>query len=249
MKAFFFILATLQLLAATVSYAAPFQTTGLAKPKLKVPPDGVPPPPKKNKKSATITTTALSALTRPQQSRFERYLQKIYDESDANQDGSISFDETYQRVLLMYIKINRKAPIPPPTRATVFSLFHRADKDRSNSISRDEFTWLANNLFERALSRLVAHKIVTLIGAPMLAELLVRKLAGQAWLPQLAEMIVPVRFHEKVLPTITSTIFWRMLLLVPLVSSLGNVVLSLVNWMWGMSLPSEETGKEPKRRR
>ena len=240
------ILLTLQLLAATVSYAAPFQTTGLAKPKSKVP-SSVPPPPKKNKESGT--TTALSLSTQPRQSRFEPFLQNLYDESDSNQDGSISFDEGYELMLKIYIKINRQAPIPPITRAAAFKLYHRADKDGSNSISRDEFTRLANILFERALSRLVAHKAVTLFGAPVLAELLMRKLAGQEWLPQLAEMIVPVRFHEKVLPTITSATFGRMVLLVLLVSTLGNAVLSMVNWMWGMSLPSEETGKAPKRRR
>jgi hypothetical protein len=236
------ILITLQLLAATVSHAAPFQTIGFAKPKSKVPPS-VPPPPKEKNKNKSATTP------QPRQTRFERYLQKIYDESDTNHDGKISFDETYERVLRMYIKINQKAPIPPPTRATVLKLYQRADKDRSNSISRDEFTWLANHLFERAISRLVAHKTVTLIAAPIMAELLVRKLAEQEWLPQLAEMVVPARFHEKVLPTITSATFGRMVLLVLLVSTLGNVVLNMVNWMWGMSLPSEETGKAPKRRR
>jgi hypothetical protein len=245
MKAF--ILLTLQLLAATVSHAAPFQTTGLAKQKSKVPPS-VPPPPKKNKKSGT-TTTALSLPPHPRQSRFERFLQKLYDESDSNQDGSISFDEAYELMLKMYIKINQQAPIPPPTRGAAFKLYHRADKDGSNSISRDEFKWLANILFERALSRLVAHKAVTLFGAPFLAEFTLRKLAGLEWLPQLAEMIVPVRFHEKVLPTITSATFGRMVLLVVLVSTLGNAVLSMVNRMWGISLPSEETGKAPKRTR
>jgi hypothetical protein len=240
------ILITLQLLAATISHAAPFPITGLAQPKSKVP-QNVPPPPKKNKKSGT--TIALSLLPLPRQSRLERFLQKLYDESDINHDGSISFDESYELMLKLYIKINRQAPIPPPTRATAFKLYRRADKDRNNSLSRDEFTLLANNLFERALSRLVAHKTVTLIGAPVLAEFLMRKLSGQEWLPQLAEMIVPMRFHENVLPTLTSATFGRMVLLVLLVSALGNVVLGMVNWMWGMSLPSEETGKAPKRKR
>lgn len=172
-------------------------------------------------------------------SRFDRFVQKIFDDADTDLDDFVSFNEAYELVLKMYVQINRQAPIPPPSRAKVLQLYIQADKTHDKHLNRDEFRELARVLGRRAMSRLVAHKIVTLFGAPLLAEYLVRTLATKNWVRDLADVIVPNRFHERILPVITSITFCRTVLVVLSVMTLGNIVLSLMNWVLDMSLSDE----------
>lgn len=109
---------------------------------------------------------------KPRKSRFEKFVDKLFESADTNNDGSVSLGETYEMVLQMYVKLNRQAPIPPPSRQKLYKLFRASDVDRNDRISREEFTSLAKTLGRRAMTRLVAHKAVTLIGAPL-------------WLPRL----------------------------------------------------------------
>lgn len=192
--------------------------------------------PKNQKTTTTTTTTSLFQ----KKSRFDRFLEKLFDDSDTNKDGTVSFSETYELVLKMYVNINRQAPIPPPTRKKVLQLYLNADSSQNGRLDKEEFKGLAKTLGGRAASRLVAHKMVTLIGAPLLAEYLVRTLAGKDWLIRTAEFVIPNRFHEKALPVVCSKPFCRTVLMVLLVASLGNIVLSIVNWVMDMSLPEED---------
>ena len=190
--------------------------------------------PFKSKQSSVVPTLPGSLKT----SRFERFVSKIYEDADINRDGTISFTECYQLVLKLYIRLNREAPIPPPSREMVFRFYSDSDINHNRRISRDEFTRLARILGRRALVRLVAHKMMTLIGAPLLAELILRQLEGQQWLSRLAEAVVPEHF----LPTVTSKPFCRTFLIVILVATLGNRVIDIVNW----ALDSYDTKKKPK---
>ena len=176
-------------------------------------------------------------------SRWERYLQKLYDNSDVNHDGTISFDECYELVLRLYIKINQKAAIAPPTRPQIWNLYEMADVSHSGNVDREEFTWLATTLLRRALSRLVAHKILTLICAPLLAELLVQKLSGYQFFPQLVATMLPQRYHEKWLETLASKNVGRTILLVILISTLGNILLDAVNIMLDWNLERKQKKK------
>jgi hypothetical protein len=173
-------------------------------------------------------------------SKHDRFLEKLFDDADTNRDGSIDFSEVYELVLKMYIKINNQAPIPPPSRKTLLLLYLDADTSNNDRLNKDEFKGLAKTLGRRALSRLVAHKLVTLVGAPILAEYLVRTLAGKEWLPSMMAELVPKRFHERILPAITSTAFCRTVLIVVLVATLGNLVIFIVNWVLDMSMPDED---------
>ena len=187
---------------------------------------------------ATLSTTATS-----KSSRFNRLIQKIYNEADSNHDGSLSFGETYEMSLKLFANLNREAPIPPPTKEEVLKLYHQADKNKNDSISRDEFQSLATNLAERAFSELLAHKMVTLFGAPLLAELMIRTLAEKEWPPLVAARVIPKQFHEVILPTITTKAFWRTAFLVVFVATLGDLVLHMVAAVFNMSLPAEEAAK------
>lgn len=175
-----------------------------------------------------------------QQSRYDRLINRIFDDADSNKDGTISFAECYELVLKLYININRQAPIAPPSRRVVHQLFIKEDISHDKRLQRDEFRNLARTLGSRAAARLAAHKAVTLIGAPLLAAYAVRKLAGQDFLPKLAAWIVPDRWEEKVLPVITSKNFCRTVLIVVFVSTLGNFVFKTINWILDKSLPNDE---------
>jgi len=160
-------------------------------------------------------------------SRFESFVDKVFDRADTNKDGTIDLAETYEMVLQIYVKLNRQAPIPPPPRHKVYELFQASDIDKNNRISRDEFSKLARTLGRRAITRLLAHKLVTLIGAPILAEFTLRQFMGRAWLHKLAARVIP----EPFLSTVTSVSFCRTILIILFVASLGNIVLGVVNFV------------------
>jgi hypothetical protein len=93
----------------------------------------------------------------------------------------------------------------------------------------------------RAFYRLAAHKAITIVGAPVLAELIVRKLANEKEvLEKFTRWVVPIRFHEKVVPIVTSRGFHRALWITILVATLGNYCLKFVNFLLDLSLPNSE---------
>jgi hypothetical protein len=210
----------LLLVVANGVSAAPFRT----KPKAVI----------ASKSSSFVLTDVIT------QSRFDRMVNKIFDDADSNKDGSISFAECYELVLNLYININRQAPIPPPSRRTVHQLFIKEDISRDQRLQREEFKKLARVLGSRAATRLAAHKVVTLIGAPLLAAYVVRRLTGKEWLPAFAAWVVPDSLEEKVLPVITSKNFCRTVLIVIFVSTLGNFIFRNINWILDKSLPKDE---------
>jgi EF hand len=166
---------------------------------------------------------------RRKSTRFDRIVQTIFDDADANKDGHISFDECYELVLKLYINLNRQAPIPPPTRYKVQQLFASNDVDHNHQISRQEFQSLSQILVGQAATRLVAHKVVTLLCAPLLAEWVVRQLQQQSWLPALIQWLVPDRIEPRVLPILTSQALGRTVVIIAFVATLGNIILDLVN--------------------
>lgn len=172
-------------------------------------------------------------------SRFDKFIHKLFNEADTNHNGEIDVTETYELVLRMYVQLNRQAPIPPPTRAAVLQLYREADMNHNGLINQQEFTRLACLLGERALARLVVHKLVSLVGAPLLAEWVIRQCHGLPWIQGFATRIVP----KKWVPMVTSPAFGRTLLVVLFVASLGNIVMSIVNWMMDVNLPMEEEVK------
>ena len=193
------------------------------------------------------TPSTLSVLN---QSRFDRFLTKLYDGADVDHNGSISGDELYLLVLKLYIHLNRQAPIPPPSREQINRLYRRADTNHNNKITRDEFNMLAKMIGRRASLRLIAHKCITLFCAPLLAEYVVRELSKhKEYLHSLAETIVPNPLHNKVLPIVTSRSFCRTIVLIAFIVSLGNLVLNIVNWFLDHAIPDENENYKNKSKR
>jgi len=183
----------------------------------------------------------IASLSRP--SKFNQVINKIFDDADTNNDGTINMSEFYELVLKLYVQINRKAPLDPPTRETATKLFQHYDKDRSNAITKDEFTALATRLGQRAFIRIATFQIFKILVSPLLAEYLVRKLTGKEWLQGLALFIVPDPFEEKVIPIISSPTFGRTVLIILFMSTLGKAALAIVNMILDMSLRTDKRDK------
>jgi len=176
----------------------------------------------------------------------QRLVDKIFDNADTNHDGTVNFSEVYELVLKFYIQINRQAPINPPSRKRVFQLFLNADTSRNRRLNREEFKGLANLLAKGAVVRVIAHKLVTLVGAPLLAESIIHTLTGTSILPEVVNFIVPNRYKAKILPIITSYAFCRTVLVIILVCTLGNVVLNCVNLILHFRLEDEDKDERLK---
>ena len=191
-------------------------------------------PLRSSKQTTGIGTQALSEAAKSRYIRFvsrERLIDKIFDEADTNHDGSVDFDEVYELVLKILIAVNRKVPIPPPSRQHAMKLFINADRTHNNKLSREEFRGLANLMIRRLVLRVIAHKLVTVVGAPVLTELVLRASIGIDWLPKLATNLVPKPWEKRLLPVLLSSTFWRTVLLVIFVSTLGNLVIETFNWV------------------
>jgi hypothetical protein len=176
----------------------------------------------------------------------QRIVDKIFDGADSNHDGSVDFSEVYELVLKFYITINQQAPIPPPSKKRVLQLFLNADTSHNNRLNREEFKGVVNILASRAVARVTAHKLVTLVGAPLLAEYLLRAFTGVSFLPRFAEFLVPDQYEAKILPVITSHAFCRTLLVIILVSTLGNFVMKTVNFLLDLKLGDEDKDERLK---
>jgi len=85
---------------------------------------------------------------------------------------------------------------------------------------------------------LASHKIVTLIGAPLLAEMIVRSMTSRKdGFEAIMRYILPINFHDVIIPTVTSKTFQRGFWMVILVTTLGNICLAAVTLLLDMSLP------------
>lgn len=150
---------------------------------------------------------------------FDRIIDSVFEDADTNHDGTISLSEVQTLILEMYVKINRAAPIPPPNREKINAIFDRADADKNNKLSQKEFSELASVLASRATTRLVAHKIVSFVVAPLLAIKTVDWLSGKE-----LSRLAPNIFKDRM----TDANIWKTALTVVFVKGLGDVVISSV---------------------
>ena len=187
-----------------------------------------PPPPAKTKKPLVAHPVQSSPLLkRPRP--FRRWSERAFMAADLDHDGTIDFEEVYELALRLHILLNRQAPIRPPTRETVWTLFTVSDRDQSLELNQEEFYELATVVLQRSLWRIVAFKIVTLVGAPILAQSVVHWWTQQPrpWLPNLISKVVTNPRH---LDSVTSKGFGRTVLLILFIITLGKLVLAIVDF-------------------
>jgi hypothetical protein len=198
-----------------------------------------------NKRSLPLSNYSISNA-RIFRSSVDRFVDKLFDETDTNEDGMVSFDEAYVGCLLLYVRLNRRAPIPPPSREKFLRLFLQAtDRNKSNELNlldKEEYGHILKRILGRAVLRLTSHKIVTLIGAPLLTEMIVRSMASRKDdIEATVRFIVPSNFHDAVIPTVTSKTFQRGFFMIILVMTLGNSCLAAVTLLLDMSLPKTQS--------
>jgi hypothetical protein len=159
----------------------------------------------------------------------------------------ISFDEAYVGCLLLYIRLNRRAPIPPPSREKFRRIFIQAinrdtSKEANPLLDKEEYGNILKKIVERAIWRLSSHKIATVMGAPLLTEIIVRTVAARKEKVEATlRFIVPCKFHDAIIPTVISTVFLRAFCMIILVMTLGNICLAGVTFALDRSLPDCES--------
>lgn len=193
----------------------------------------------RNGNSAVHSFTSVTSKEKnSSRSSVDKIVDNLFCSTDINNDGRISFDEAYSGCLLLYIQLNRQAPLNPPSREKIALLYLQADNDKSNLLDREQYGILLKKLVRRALLRLTTHKIVTWVGAPLLTEVIVRSLASQQeGLEGMLRFVVPSIYHDSVIPVLTSRSFHRSLWMVILVVTLGNICLGFVNFLLDLTLP------------
>jgi len=103
---------------------------------------------------------------------LEGMINDIFDAADTNKDGRVDISESYVLILKLYIKVNRQAPVNPPSFQVAEVLFRAADNDGSGRLNKGEFLELATTLLGRAGLRVAAYKVITLLAAPFLGAYL-----------------------------------------------------------------------------
>mmetsp|Transcript_7662 Transcript_7662/g.15144 ORF Transcript_7662/g.15144 Transcript_7662/m.15144 type:complete len:239 (+) Transcript_7662:131-847(+) len=172
-------------------------------------------------------------------SSIDRYVDKWFQGTDTNNDGEVSFEEAYVGCLFLYIQLNRSAPIPPPNRETFRRIFSQAAGNKKrDALNMDEYEKMLKKIVGRAVLRLSSHKIVTLVGAPVLAEMILRSIISRKeGYETLLRFIIPSRFQDATISTLTSTGFIRGFWMVILVTTLGDICLNAVTFLLDLSLP------------
>ncbi|CAJ1966597.1 unnamed protein product [Cylindrotheca closterium] len=188
----------------------------------------------------TIPPSIPETTIQVSKSRFERYIDKVFASADSNKDGKINFTEVYELVLKIYVQLNRQAPVPPPSRETVMKVYQKSDENKDEYLTREEFEVVVKEVSERAFVRVAIMKLMKVVGAPLLAEYLIRTLAEKEWPSELVTTLVPAQYQEKVWPIISSRSFWRSVLIILGVAFLGHFVLGIVDMTISMVAGDEK---------
>jgi hypothetical protein len=204
--------------------------------------------------------------------RIDAFLAQLHGEADLDRDGRVTFEECYARILLFYIYVNRQAEIAPPTRTELANLYQRAgwtlgstttasrteqpQQHYYKGLDADEFTRLAKTFVSRAASRLLVHKIVTIVLAPYVALSILdalddnnnnndnngssfwKKVTGGAAVTRFLRtrfLLHDRKSHNRMIPPfiyrqLTSRSFWLSVFMVLCIKTLPDLALALMNY-------------------
>ena len=171
---------------------------------------------------------------------IQSYIDKLFDSVDEDHDGGISIGELYERVLLLYVKINQQASVPPPTKATVMALFRNADTDRSQRLDRDQFRKIMKVIYSRAATRMILAKVSKVVLAPLLALNTVEwaSCSGCWWRENVVSKV------PEQMGFLRNANLWRSLLTVVFIITLTNAVVGaatvLLNGLCGVDNKKDE---------
>lgn len=172
-----------------------------------------------------------------------RFTDDCFDALDCDSDGVLSFEEVYEIMLLVSIRVNQKAPIPPPPRGTARKLFEKADKDKSGTLSRDELKTIVALAMPRTTIRLAAYTLLKYLLAPTLSIKTVETLSGNATLLEIGNKLVPDEFK----PIVFKQDFWKVAVSMTYVSVLGSLGLKVIAWIYDSIFKLKPDSESKKR--
>lgn len=121
---------------------------------------------------------------------------ETYVEMDMDGDETLNKVEVYCAVLKLYTKIIKFCPnAKPPTKLEVDAIVERMDDNGNNSICEAEFTDLARHVCEHVAARVIIQKVVSLLGAPVVATVFARLL--DFFTPNLLTFWIPFKGRLK----------------------------------------------------
>ncbi len=159
---------------------------------------------------------------------IQKYMDETFDTLDHNSDGTLSFEEVYELMLLVSIQVNRQAPLAPPSKELVKMLFERADVDKSGTLTKEELRTVVLLAMPRTTVRLGAYKILQFLIAPSLAVRTVNKYYGQLYFVELGKKYVPIQFHG----VMSKKDFWKLYLSVAYVTVLARYGLPVIVFIY-----------------
>uniref|UniRef100_A0A7S0L3G9 EF-hand domain-containing protein n=1 Tax=Coccolithus braarudii TaxID=221442 RepID=A0A7S0L3G9_9EUKA len=181
----------------------------------------------------------------PRRGLICRQYDKVFEAADSNSDGAIDEQEVYELVLKVCVVLNRQAPIKAPTKASVLAVYQSSDGDGDGRLSKYEFQRIAATIFIGGIGRVIAHKVISLLIAPLLAAELARRLDRWQCFYPLSRRVLPASLHARVL----NKAFFQTALTVVFVTSLSGLVLDLIDMLGNMlyGVNEAERGKRPMR--
>ncbi len=199
----------------------------------------------KNVSNEVCSPAPKSSVSRARifKSSMENFVDKLFYETDTNEDGMISLEEAYVGCLLLYVRLNRRAPIPPPSREKFRRIFLKnVEAKEVAALNKEEYGDVLKRITARALLRLTSYRVVTFLGAPLLTEMIVRSLAcRKESFEKMLRYILPINLHDTLIPTLTSKAFHRGFWLVVMVVTLGNICLAAVTFLLDLGLPKAQS--------
>ena len=168
-------------------------------------------------------TARPETLSARRTSVFDRITRRVFEAADYDGDGFVNKQEIYGLVLTAYVYANRAAPIEPPDRRTIEALLERADLNRDQRLSYEEFAALAPVLGLRVSAPLVLFVSIKILLAPLLAWYIVARFRP-AWLLRFGEWVELPGFLDRL---VVSDDFWRSVLTVVFMASLNGVCTQL----------------------
>lgn len=191
-------------------------------------------PGKRNVNKGSVTAKEKSSKNQAVRSLglLSSYVTKLFNEADSNKDGAISPDEVYELVLKFYVKVNRQAPVPAPSRERVMTLFNNADVTHSGKLDIHEFRRLVRTLYARVSSRIVAFKVVKILCAPILAIRLVDILKGTPMVVGLFDKFIHDTTPSWIAGVVTKETVWSSVFTLLCVIGLGKTALRVIDFLW-----------------
>lgn len=154
--------------------------------------------------------------------QYNRLISYLYNQTDINKDGSLTFDDCYERILYFYVHLNRRAAVEPPTRASMADLYRAAGwNPDTKRLNQEEFSQLAHTLLSRAGARFFVYKVLAILVAPHLAAMVVDTVEKRFPSERQQDHRVLLLRNEKV---------WLSWMTIVCSKQLPRIGVALVNW-------------------